>query len=36
VIEDACRAIDMQGSFAAALEKMKKAGVARVQSGSFA
>ena len=36
VIEDACRAIDMQGSLAAAWEKMRKAGVARVQSGDFA
>jgi len=36
VVEDACRAIDMQGSLAAAREKMKKAGVARVQSGDFA
>jgi nicotinamidase/pyrazinamidase len=36
VIEDACRAIDMQGSLAAAWDKMKKAGVARVQSGDFA
>lgn len=36
VIEDACRAIDMQGSLAAAWEKMNKAGVARVQSGDFA
>jgi len=36
VIEDACRAIDMQGSLAAAWERMKKAGVARVQSGDFA
>ena len=36
VIEDACRAIAMQGSLAAAWEKMKKAGVARVQSGDFA
>jgi nicotinamidase/pyrazinamidase len=35
VIEDACRAIDMQGSLAAAWEKMNKAGVARVQSGDF-
>ena len=35
VIEDACRAIDMQGSLAAAWERMKKAGVARVQSGDF-
>jgi nicotinamidase/pyrazinamidase len=36
VIEDACRAIDMQGSLAAAWERMKKAGVARIQSGDFA
>ena len=36
VIEDACRAIDNQGSLAAAWEKMKKAGVMRVQSGDFA
>ncbi len=36
VIEDACRAIDMQGSLAAAWDKMNKAGVARVQSGDFA
>lgn len=36
VVEDACRAIDMQGSLAAAWEKMKKAGVARIQSGDFA
>ena len=36
VIEDACRAIDNQGSLAAAWEKMKKAGVTRVQSGDFA
>jgi len=36
VVEDACRAIDMQGSLAAAWEKMKKAGVARVRSGDFA
>jgi nicotinamidase/pyrazinamidase len=36
VIEDACRAVDMQGSLAAAWEKMKKAGVARVQCGDFA
>jgi nicotinamidase/pyrazinamidase len=36
VIEDACRAIDMQGSLEAAWEKMKKAGVARVRSGDFA
>jgi nicotinamidase/pyrazinamidase len=36
VVEDACRAIDMQGSLAAAWEKMGKAGVARVQAGGFA
>jgi nicotinamidase/pyrazinamidase len=36
VIEDACRAIDLQGSLAAAWEKMSKAGVARVQSADFA
>jgi len=36
VIEDACRAIDMQGSLAAAWDKMKKAGVARVQTGDLA
>jgi nicotinamidase/pyrazinamidase len=36
VIEDACRAIDMQGSLAAAWEKMKKGGVARIQSADFA
>ena len=36
VIEDACRAIDMQGSLAAAWEKMEKAGVKRVQSGDIA
>jgi nicotinamidase/pyrazinamidase len=36
VVEDACRAIDMQGSLEAAREKMKEAGVARVQSGDFA
>ena len=33
VIEDACRAIDMQGSLAAAWDKMEKAGVKRVVSG---
>jgi nicotinamidase/pyrazinamidase len=36
VVEDACRAIDMQGSLAAAWEKMKKAGVKRIQSGDIA
>jgi nicotinamidase/pyrazinamidase len=35
VIEDACRAIDMQGSLATALEKMDKAGVKRIQSGDI-
>jgi nicotinamidase/pyrazinamidase len=35
VVEDACRAIDMQGSLASAWEKMRQAGVARVQSGDF-
>src|SRR5260221_4125412 len=36
VIEDACRAIDMQGSLPAAWDKMNKPGVAPVQSGHFA
>jgi|SRR5579864_5122267 len=36
VVEDACRAIDMQGSLAAARAKMKKAGVASVQAADFA
>jgi len=36
VVEDACRAIDMQGSLAAAWEKMAKAGVKRIQSGDIA
>jgi len=36
VIEDACRAIDMLGSLAAAWERMTKAGVERLQSGDFA
>jgi nicotinamidase/pyrazinamidase len=35
VVEDACRAIDMQGSLAAAWEKMKKAGVERIRSGDI-
>jgi len=35
VVEDACRAIDMQGSLATALEKMDKAGVKRIQSGDI-
>ncbi|MGH8674894.1 MAG: bifunctional nicotinamidase/pyrazinamidase [Burkholderiales bacterium] len=34
VIEDACRAIDNQGSLAAALREMAKAGVKRVPSAS--
>jgi nicotinamidase/pyrazinamidase len=36
IIEDACRAIDMQGSLAAAWEKMGKAGVRRIQSADIA
>jgi nicotinamidase/pyrazinamidase len=36
VVEDACRAIDMQGSLAAAWEKMKKAGVRRIGSADIA
>jgi nicotinamidase/pyrazinamidase len=32
VIEDACRAIDVQGSLAAAWENMQRAGVARIKS----
>ena len=36
VIEDACRAIDNQGSLAAAWEKITKAGVTRLHSGDFA
>ncbi len=35
VIEDACRAIDTQGSLAAAWEKMEQAGVMRTQSGDI-
>ena len=35
VVEDACRAIDMQGSLAAAWDKMTKAGVERVGSGDI-
>ena len=35
IVEDACRAIDMQGSLATALEKMDKAGVKRIQSGDI-
>ena len=35
VVEDVCRAIDMQGSLAAAWEKMQQAGVTRVQTGDF-
>ncbi len=35
VVEDACRAIDMQGSLAAAWDKMKKAGVKRIGSGDI-
>jgi nicotinamidase/pyrazinamidase len=36
VVEDACRAIDMQGSLSAALGKMDKSGVRRIQSGDIA
>ena len=36
VVEDACRAIDLNGSLAKAWEAMKKAGVARLQSTSIA
>jgi len=36
VVEDACRAIDMQGSLEAAWEKMKRAGVERIQSRDIA
>jgi nicotinamidase/pyrazinamidase len=36
VVEDACRAIDMQGSLDAARQKMKKAGVKSAQSADFA
>ena len=36
VIEDACRGIDTQGSLASAWDKMKKAGVKRIQSGDIA
>ncbi len=35
VVEDACRAIDMQGSLAAALGKMKRAGVKRIGSADI-
>ena len=35
VIEDACRAIDMQGSLAEAWQKMGQAGVMRIQSGDI-
>jgi nicotinamidase/pyrazinamidase len=36
VIEDACRAIDLNGSLAAAWERMSASGVMRVQSGDIA
>ena len=36
IIEDACRAIDMQGSLASAWEKMEKAGVKRIRSADIA
>lgn len=34
VVEDACRAIDLQGSLARAWHDMEKAGVRRIQSGT--
>jgi nicotinamidase/pyrazinamidase len=36
VVEDACRAIDTQGSLAAAWERMRNAGVVRVTSNEIA
>ena len=36
VIEDACRGIDLNGSIASAWERMKAAGVHRIQSGDLA
>ena len=36
VIDNACRAIDTQGSLAAAWERMERAGIKRVQSGDVA
>ena len=36
VIDNACRAIDTQGSLAAAWERMQRAGVKRMQSGDVA
>lgn len=36
VVEDACRAIDLQGSLAKAWERMAAAGVGRVRSGDLA
>jgi nicotinamidase/pyrazinamidase len=36
VIDDACRAIDTQGSLAAAWERMERAGIKRTQSGDVA
>ena len=35
VVEDACRAIDMDGSRAAAMDEMRAAGVATVQSSDL-
>jgi nicotinamidase/pyrazinamidase len=35
VVEDACRAIDMNGSLAAAWEQMQSQGVNRLQSSGF-
>ena len=36
VIDDACRAIDTQGSLTAAWERMERAGIKRMQSGDVA
>jgi nicotinamidase/pyrazinamidase len=36
VLEDACRAIDLNGSLAAAWDRMAKAGVQRLQSTAIA
>jgi len=35
VVEDACRGIDLNGSLAAALNEMDRAGVNRVQSAEI-
>jgi nicotinamidase/pyrazinamidase len=36
VIEDACRAIDLNGSLAVAWERMSASGIMRIQSGDIA